>query len=66
MRFEDMDVEARSAAARAASRFLIDYEYVSMEEACIERDLTLQQLWDLIQAEAGLPPSEVPEFAMMA
>lgn len=66
MRFEDMDVEARTAAARAASRFLIDYDYVSMEEACIERGLTMQQLWDLIQAEAGLPASDVPDFVMLA
>lgn len=65
MRFEDMDMEARTAAARAASRFLIDFEYVSMDEACGDRGLTLQQLWDLMMAEAGLPRCDVPEFASM-
>ena len=65
MRYEDMLLEERTAAARAASQFLLDHDYVSLEEACLERHLTLPQLWAVIQAEAGLPPCELPEFAMM-
>ena len=65
MEYESMDVEARTAAAQAASRFLADNGYVSLEEACLARDVTMEALWRGILEEAGLPPCDVPAFAMM-
>ena len=66
MRYEDMPIEARTAAAGAASRFLIDNSYASLEEACIDRDVTLPMLWAKIQADSDLPPCDVPDFGLTA
>lgn len=65
MRFDDLPVTARTAAARAASEFLQRHGYVSLDEACLTLGLELQELWDHIQTEAGLPPCEVPAFALV-
>lgn len=63
MRFEDLPLADRTAAARAASQFLLNNDYVSLMEACEALDLTLPELWDKIMAEAGLPACELPAFA---
>jgi len=63
MRFEDLAPADRTAAARAASQFLLNNDYVSLPEACEALDLTLPELWDKIMAEAGLPACEPPSFA---
>ena len=65
MEYEAMDVDARTAAARAASQYLLAHGYVSLEEACIARDVTMEELWRGILADAGLPPCDVPAFAMI-
>ena len=66
MRFEDLPPESRQAAERAACRFLVQNRYVSLDEACQTRDLTLPDLWSQILQEAGLPDSEPPAFSPFA
>ena len=66
MRFEDLPPESRQAAERAACRFLMQHRYVSLDEACQTRDLTLPDLWSLILQEAGLPDSDPPSFSPFA
>lgn len=61
--FEDMAPGARAAAARAASTYLLVNDFVSLDEACEQRGLAFQQLWDEIMADAGLPACGVPVFA---
>ena len=63
MRFEDLPLADRTAAARAASQFLLKNDYISLPEAGEALDLTMAQLWDKIMAEAGLPACELPAFA---
>ncbi len=63
MRFEEMSPGVRAAAAGAASRFLLDHDYVSLAEACAAQDCTLPELWARIMAAAGLPVCEPPVFA---
>ena len=59
------DVDRVQRRRPAASRFLLDNGYVSLEEACLARDVTMEMLWAAILDEAGLPPCTVPAFAMM-
>lgn len=66
MQYDAMSPGARATAARAASRFLLDNDYVSLEEAGEALDLTLQQVWDRIMEEAGLPACELPSFALVS
>lgn len=61
--FDDLQPDARYDAQRAACRFLLQHRYVSLDEACQERSLTLPELWSLIQREAGLPDSDPPVFS---
>jgi hypothetical protein len=64
MRFEDLPPAARTEAARAAREFMRKNGYISLMEACEALDLaSLQELWDRIMAEAGLPACEAPAFA---
>ena len=65
-RFEDLPPESRQAAERAVCRFLMQHHYVSLDEACQQRDLTLPDLWSQILQEAGLPDSEPPAFSPFA
>ena len=64
-RFDDLLLAERTAAARAACQFLLKNDYVSLDEACQTLNLTLQELWDKIMQEAGLPLCEVPAFALV-
>ncbi len=63
-RFDDLPPDTRYEAQRAACRFLLQHRYVSLDEACQERGLTLPELWSLIQREAGLPDSDPPVFSL--
>ncbi len=62
MRFEELPVEIRRQAERAACRFLLQQGYVSLDEACQALDLTLPDLWLQIQQSAALPESDPPAF----
>ncbi len=66
MKYDTMEPQARTKAARAAAQFLLDNDYVSLQEASEALGLSLQGLWDKIMAEAGLPACEVPTFALVA
>jgi hypothetical protein len=63
MRFEDLPANLRRDAERAACRFLVKNQYVSLDEACQAEDRTLPELWSQILSEAGLPESDPPTFA---
>jgi hypothetical protein len=65
-RFEDLPLDTRHDAERAACRFLLKNGYVSLDEACQDRDLTLGELWSRILREAGLPDCDPPAFAPFA
>lgn len=66
MRFEDLPPDTRYAVERVACRFLVENDYVSLEEACQTRDLTLPDLWSQILQAAGLPDCEPPVFSPFA
>lgn len=66
MRFEDLPPNLRHDAERAACRFLVNHRYVSLDEACQDRDQTLPELWDQILREASLPACDPPAFAPFA
>ena len=63
--FEDMLPAERAAAAGAASRFLLENDYASLDEACDDLAVDQQQLWDTIMDFAGLPPCVIPPFVMV-
>jgi amino-acid N-acetyltransferase len=65
-RFEDLPLDARRAAERAACRFLMQNQYVSLDDACQTLGLMLPELWSRIQRDAGLPDSEPPVFSPFA
>jgi hypothetical protein len=65
MLFEEMVPAARAAAAQAASRFLLENDYVSLAEACAVEGCSLQELWDRVMAAAGLPACDAPVFALV-
>lgn len=48
---------------RAACRLLLQNRYVSLDEGCQDRELTLAELWNRILCEAGLPDGDPPSFA---
>lgn len=62
-RFEDMAPGERADAADAASRYLLDHDFASLQEACDDRGLAVQELWDEIMILAHLPACSVPLFA---
>ncbi len=66
MKYDSMEPQARAKAARAAAQFLLENDYVSLQEACEALDLSLQGVWDKIMAEAGLPACEAPTFVLIA
>ncbi|MFZ1641082.1 MAG: hypothetical protein WAV07_06515 [Candidatus Contendobacter sp.] len=66
MRFEDLPLHDRHAAELAASRFLAQHRYVSLDEACEMLDLTLPELWSRIMRDVGLPDCDPPVFAPFA
>lgn len=43
-RFEDLPRNTRHDAERAACQFLLRNRYISLDEACQDRDLTLAEL----------------------
>ena len=49
----------------AASRFLLENDYASLDEACDDLAVDQQQLWDRIMDFAGLPPCLIPAFVMV-
>jgi hypothetical protein len=64
MPFEDLPPAARTEAARAAREFMQKNGYISLMEAGGSLNLaSLQELWDRIMEEAGLPACEAPAFA---
>ena len=65
LRFDDLPADRRATIAMAASRYLVANDYVSVYEACEILELNLQQLWDRIMDDAGLPRCEHPEFGMV-
>ncbi len=62
-RFEDMAPGDRADAAGAASRYLLDHDFASLQEASDDRGLAVQVLWDEIMVLARLPACSVPIFA---
>lgn len=62
--FEDLSPADRAAAARAASRFLLENDYVSLDEAGRDLAVSQQGLWDRIIDFAGLPACQMPAFVM--
>lgn len=63
--FEDMPPADRAAAARAASQFLLENDYASIDEACQDLAVSHQELWDRILDFAGLPACQIPAFFMV-
>jgi hypothetical protein len=63
--FESLAAGDRARAAAAASQFLLRHDYVSLQQAAQERGQSLQEFWDEIMAEAGLPACTLPVFAMI-
>jgi len=62
-RFEELPLGTRHDAERAACRFLVEHRYVSLDEACQDRGLTLAELWSRVLREADLPDCDPPCFA---
>ena len=60
--FEDMAPGERADAAQAASRYLLDHDFASLQEASDDRGLAVQVLWDEIMVLARLPACSVPLF----
>lgn len=65
MKYDSMQPKARAEAARAAARFLMENDYVSLQEAGEALGLSPQGLWDKIMDEAGLPACNIPTFALV-
>ncbi|MGF1641191.1 MAG: hypothetical protein ACFCUO_09610 [Rhodospirillales bacterium] len=63
--FEDLSPADRAAAAGAASRFLLENDYASLDDACQDLAVDPQDLWDRIMDVAGLAPCFVPAFVMV-
>jgi hypothetical protein len=63
--FEDLPAADRAAAARAASQFLLENDYASLDEACQDLAVDQQMLWDRIMDFAGLPACRIPAFVMV-
>jgi hypothetical protein len=65
MKYDSMEPGARAKAARAAAQFLLENDYVSLQEASETLGLALPKLWDKIMDEAGLPACEAPTFVFV-
>jgi hypothetical protein len=66
MRFEDLSLETRAAIEQAVRQFLIDHDFVSLDEASQERGLLPPDLWQHILEDAGLPDIDPPAFSPFA
>ena len=66
LRFDDLPPDQRAEMAAAVSRYLLAHDYISVYEACEHLEINLQQLWDKIMDDAGLPRCEHPEFGMVS
>ncbi len=65
MKYDSKEPQARAKAARAAAKFLLENDYISLQEASEALGLSLQGLWEKIMAEAGLPACEAPTFMLV-
>lgn len=63
--FEDLSPAERAAAAGAASQFLLENDYASLDEACRDLAVSHQDLWDRIMDFAGLRACQIPAFVMV-
>lgn len=63
--FEDLSPTDRAAVAQAASQFLLENDYVSIDDACQDLAVSHQALWDRIMDFAGLPACQIPAFVMV-
>jgi hypothetical protein len=65
MHFESLPPGDRAKVAAAASQFLLRNDYVSLFEAAEKREIAVQELWNEIMADAGLPACDLPGFALV-
>jgi hypothetical protein len=65
MKYDSMEPGARAKAARAVAQLLLENDYVSLQEASKALGLALQELWNKIMDEAGLPACEAPTFVFV-
>ena len=65
MHYENLPPDDRAKVAAAASQFLLRNDYVSLFEAAEMRDMAVQELWNEIMADAGLPACDLPGFALV-
>ena len=65
MHYEILRPEDRAKVAAAASQFLLKNDYVSLFEAAELRDMPVQEVWNQILADAGLPACDLPSFALV-
>lgn len=65
MHYENLPPDDRAKVAAAASQFLLQNDYVSLFEAAEMRDIAVQELWNKILADAGLPECDLPGFALV-
>ena len=61
--FEDMAPGERAEVCQAASRYLLDHDFASLQEASDDRGVAIQELWNEIMVLAQLPACSVPLFA---
>lgn len=66
MRFEDLNAAERTAALAAAREFMRKHGYTGLAEAGEMLEIPLQDLWEKIMTEAGLPPFDIPVFRSFA
>ena len=65
MHYESLPPEDRAKMAAAACQFLLQNDYVSLFEAAKIREIAVQELWNEIMADAGLPECDLPGFALV-
>jgi hypothetical protein len=65
MKYDNMEPGASARAARAAAQFLLESDYVNLQEASEALGLALPELWDKIMDEASLPACEAPTFVFV-
>jgi hypothetical protein len=65
LHYEILRPEDRAKVAAAASQFLLKNDYVSLFEAAELRDIPVQEVWNQILADAGLPACDLPSFALV-
>ena len=65
MRYESLPPGGRAKVAAAASQFLLQNDYVSLFEAAEMREMAVEELWNEIMADAGLPECDLPGFALV-